>query len=268
LDRRFSQRWLWRVLFILWDVTPCSLVKSTDVSEEYSTPLLVGKPIFTQPKRDCKTFRMVSSLVKLIRKSPPKDQRSSSGKRCRTATRHIFLTENSAVYRRIVSCPSRTQFSLLAVSFMLVSCLAYSSTMKMEAICTYKISADYHQTTWHYIVDNRTPQEKTNLCILRLTSAIILIRLDRHVTKKALWHLWLRWETIARVSLLNRPTRFSKDWRRYSRCEGHKNLRRWRQPWPNISRLFWLLGNIYDDVHGRRLGGNLSSAPTPWILRK
>jgi hypothetical protein len=130
--------------------TPCSPVRSTDVSEGYSTPL-VGIPIFQQPKRDCKTFRMISSLVKLIRKSAPKDQCSSSGNGSRTAARNTFLTENSAVYCRIVSCPSRTHFSLLAISFMLVFCLANSSTLKMEAICTYNISADFHRTTWQTI---------------------------------------------------------------------------------------------------------------------
>jgi hypothetical protein len=75
---------------------------------------------------------------------------------------------NSAAYRRIASRPSRMKFSLLAASFMLVSCLAYSSTLKMEAICSSKTSADFHRTTRRYIADNRTFQEETTLWILRL----------------------------------------------------------------------------------------------------
>jgi hypothetical protein len=34
---------------------------------------------------------------------------------------------------------------------MLVSCLAYSSTLKMEATCSYETLVDFQWTTWHYI---------------------------------------------------------------------------------------------------------------------
>jgi hypothetical protein len=40
--------------------------------------------------------------------------------------------------------------------FMLVSCLAYSSTLKMEAKCSSEESADFQQTTRHYIPEERT----------------------------------------------------------------------------------------------------------------
>jgi hypothetical protein len=40
--------------------------------------------------------------------------------------------------------------------FMLVSCLAYSSTLKMEATCCSEMSVDFQWTTRHYIPEHRT----------------------------------------------------------------------------------------------------------------
>jgi hypothetical protein len=37
-----------------------------------------------------------------------------------------------------------------------VSCLAISSTLKMEATCSTEISVDFQCTTWHYIQDDIT----------------------------------------------------------------------------------------------------------------
>jgi hypothetical protein len=34
--------------------------------------------------------------------------------------------------------------------------IAYSSTLKMEAICSTGTSVDFHRTTWRYIPENRT----------------------------------------------------------------------------------------------------------------
>jgi hypothetical protein len=48
-----------------------------------------------------------------------------------------------------------TWFALLAGCLMLVSCLAYYSTMKMYAICSSKKSVDFHQTIWHYVPEDR-----------------------------------------------------------------------------------------------------------------
>jgi hypothetical protein len=39
---------------------------------------------------------------------------------------------------------------------MLVSCLAYSSTLKMESICSSKMLVDVQQTTQRYIPEDRT----------------------------------------------------------------------------------------------------------------
>jgi hypothetical protein len=41
---------------------------------------------------------------------------------------------------------------------LLVSCVAYSSTLKMEVICFPKTSVDFQWTTWHYIPEDSTLQ--------------------------------------------------------------------------------------------------------------
>jgi hypothetical protein len=41
---------------------------------------------------------------------------------------------------------------------MLVSCLAYSSTLKTEASCSSETLVDFYRTTQHYIPEYRTPQ--------------------------------------------------------------------------------------------------------------
>jgi hypothetical protein len=38
------------------------------------------------------------------------------------------------------------------------SCMAYSSTLKMEATCSSETSADFRQTTRRYIPEDRTLQ--------------------------------------------------------------------------------------------------------------
>jgi hypothetical protein len=46
--------------------------------------------------------------------------------------------------------------ALLATRFMLISCLAYFLTMKMEAKCSFDMSVDIQQTTRCYIPKCRT----------------------------------------------------------------------------------------------------------------
>jgi hypothetical protein len=46
--------------------------------------------------------------------------------------------------------------ALLFAWFMMVSCLIYSSNLKMEATCSSVTSVDFHRTTWHYIPEDRT----------------------------------------------------------------------------------------------------------------
>jgi hypothetical protein len=44
--------------------------------------------------------------------------------------------------------------------FILVTCLAYSSTLKMDVTCSSETSVDSQQTIWHYIPEARTLQRK------------------------------------------------------------------------------------------------------------
>lgn len=41
-----------------------------------------------------------------------------------------------------------------AVCFLLVSCSAYSSNLKMEVICSSRMSVDFQQTAWPWIQEN------------------------------------------------------------------------------------------------------------------
>jgi hypothetical protein len=45
---------------------------------------------------------------------------------------------------------------LKVACFMVVPCLAYSLTLKMEATCFSDMSVDFQWTTWRYIPDDRT----------------------------------------------------------------------------------------------------------------
>jgi hypothetical protein len=47
-------------------------------------------------------------------------------------------------------------WALLTACFMLVSCLAYSSTLKMEMTCSSEASVGFQQPTQRYIPDVRT----------------------------------------------------------------------------------------------------------------
>jgi hypothetical protein len=46
--------------------------------------------------------------------------------------------------------------ALLATCFTLVSCLAYSSTLMMEATCFPETSTDFQRITLRYIPEDRT----------------------------------------------------------------------------------------------------------------
>jgi hypothetical protein len=49
--------------------------------------------------------------------------------------------------------------TLLATCFMLVSILASSLTLKMEATCTSETLIEFQRTTWRYIPEDRTLQQ-------------------------------------------------------------------------------------------------------------
>jgi hypothetical protein len=51
----------------------------------------------------------------------------------------------------------------LATRFTLLSCLAYSSTLQMEAVCSSETSVDFQRTTRRYIPEDRTLHPYTAL---------------------------------------------------------------------------------------------------------
>jgi REP element-mobilizing transposase RayT len=57
---------------------------------------------------------------------------------------------------------------MLAICLTLVSCMDYSSTLKMEATCSSASSVDFQQTKWRYISKCRTPQLCQNF-VTRIT---------------------------------------------------------------------------------------------------
>jgi hypothetical protein len=50
----------------------------------------------------------------------------------------------------------RVEEALLATCFLLVSCLSYSSTLKMEAVHSSEMMVDVCQTAQLYILENNT----------------------------------------------------------------------------------------------------------------
>jgi hypothetical protein len=44
----------------------------------------------------------------------------------------------------------------LASAITLVSCLSYSSTLKIEATCSSEASVNFQRTTWRYFTEDRT----------------------------------------------------------------------------------------------------------------
>jgi hypothetical protein len=64
---------------------------------------------------------------------------------------------------RVTCCRHRqgqriSQARSLPRAFMVVSCLAYSLTLKMEAICYSDTLVNFQRTTQHYIPEDRTLQ--------------------------------------------------------------------------------------------------------------
>jgi hypothetical protein len=78
-------------------------------------------------------------------------------------------TDNTALYNR----------SLLP-AFTLVSCSAYFSTLKMEAVCSSETSVDFQRTTWRYIPEYCTLQEHWTIY---LTLVEYLLKIQRKFSK-------------------------------------------------------------------------------------
>jgi hypothetical protein len=81
-------------------------------------------------------------------------------------------------------------------SCMLVSYLAYSSTVKTEATCSSETSVDFQRTIWRYIVEDRTLH---NHCCENFKSCAVLC-LHRDLSGSSLrskaaggwsWHIYL-----------------------------------------------------------------------------
>jgi hypothetical protein len=75
----------------------------------------------------------------------------------------VYLSTEKTL--RLLPQKACTATALLATYFTLVSCLAYSSTLKMEATCSFETSVDFLRATRRYIPEGRTLQEllKSNL---------------------------------------------------------------------------------------------------------
>jgi hypothetical protein len=62
-----------------------------------------------------------------------------------------------STYKTFLQLSFSTQSMLYlqrCLRFLLVSCLAYSSTLKMEAVCSSETSVDVYRTRWRYIQDD------------------------------------------------------------------------------------------------------------------
>jgi hypothetical protein len=80
----------------------------------------------------------------------------------------VYSVESQSTFRRTVSPPSSGSISqernrlCLPPAFTLVSCSAYSSTLKMEAICSSETSVYFQRTTRRYMPEDGTLQLPIN----------------------------------------------------------------------------------------------------------
>jgi hypothetical protein len=73
------------------------------------------------------------------------------------------LTAQSFRQSKHITCMKQTEGRApLAGSFMPVSCLPYSSTLKMEAVCSSETSVDFQRTTRRYIPEYSTRHATCN----------------------------------------------------------------------------------------------------------
>jgi hypothetical protein len=66
-----------------------------------------------------------------------------------------------------------TYWAMLATYFTVVSCLAYSSTLKMEVTCYSEESVDFQVTTQRYIPENRNIRKYVLISFTRRHDKII-----------------------------------------------------------------------------------------------
>jgi hypothetical protein len=76
----------------------------------------------------------------------------------------------------------RVSWAKQATCFVLVSCLAYSLTLKMEATCSCKMLVDFQWTSQRYTPEDRTLHPLVLFCII--SKAIEIISTQRTLTGK------------------------------------------------------------------------------------
>jgi hypothetical protein len=77
-----------------------------------------------------------------------------------------------------------TSFVLRETFFILVSCLAFSSILKMKTTCSSETSAAFQRTTWRYIPEDRTLTQmgfKLRRVIMRLIKTFADKRPRKHI---------------------------------------------------------------------------------------
>jgi hypothetical protein len=96
--------------------------------------------------------------------SPVKKKEQITEEYCLLGYNTVWSVENQPAFRRNILPPSsgsKNKVSkkpelCLPPAFTLVSCSAYSSTLKMEAICSSETSVDFQRTTQRYIPEDGT----------------------------------------------------------------------------------------------------------------
>jgi hypothetical protein len=79
---------------------------------------------------------------------------------------------------------------LLATSLAQFPCLAYSSTLKMEVICSYETSVDFQGATRLYITEGKTLQYNVYICFCNLFHNNMWISRSCWMNKE--W--WIGWK--------------------------------------------------------------------------
>jgi hypothetical protein len=144
---------------VFWVVTPCSPVK---VHWRFGGTYLLNtrdrriNQARNQQKADNKQLQAICSS------ETPVD--------FKLVTRHYILEDRTLHAHGCVDFKSNTVCSaVLSVCFMLVSCLVYTSTFKMEALFNFETSVDIYRNTGRYVPEDRTLQVRKlvqNLAIL------------------------------------------------------------------------------------------------------
>jgi hypothetical protein len=129
---------------VCWDITPCSLlIVNWHFRRKF---FILYKNFLTIVDRDCMliilyyVFILSTYFLQMLRDFYDV-MLSFDMSNC------IFLQLSMKLIIII------TTYHLLSLppAFMLILCLAYSSTLKMEALCSFKIAVDFQRTAWHYI---------------------------------------------------------------------------------------------------------------------